>query len=133
MWRSATSWPPATRTAVTKGLPGGPESHELATSTASTTSRRAERKTISFTSRGAASASIQIFTAPSAYQKETRVTASAGFGYDGRHEEALHGDTEETAVGAGGERFAGPGPGVGGREPRPGRYLLLPARPGERR
>src|SRR6478736_3523518 len=61
MCRSATSAPPSTHTAWTRGLPGGVWSRWFATRIVSIASRLAARNTSSFTSLGDASASIQIF------------------------------------------------------------------------
>lgn len=61
MYSSAISEPPSTRTVVTSGEPGGVWSRIFDTRMVSMPNRLAARKTMSFTGRGAASASIQIF------------------------------------------------------------------------
>ena len=75
--------------ALTKGLPGGPESQELATSDTSTCKRLAARKTMSLASRGAASASIQIFSGISLLEVERAdaVAVAVGEGASGRRED----------------------------------------------
>ena len=66
MWSSATSGPPSTLTAVTKGLLAGVCMRWLATSRVAISRRSAALATMSFTSLGAASASTQILMSGSA-------------------------------------------------------------------
>ena len=61
IYSSATSGPPSTRMVVINGEPGGVWSRIFDTRMVSMPNRLAARKTMSFTGRGAASASIQIF------------------------------------------------------------------------